>query len=445
MLHLSKPLNLAISGKQKQMGTITVKIPLVTWRDGRPRFFASAAQRKLGFKGEDLRHGLNGEWFSIDECAAWSRTRLEEIEAARLATFKAVKDHKARPKFAPDVTTLSMMVERCLEQDRYTGKDVTTGRKIRASASPHTIRQYRGASRILENLDGGKVWHSPVAAISPAALEGVLDRIEQKHGLATARSVRAMLSVAWKFGQKRLGVVANPVAGQQLPVPAPRVRYGERMEIAALVDVADRLGLPEMGDCILLGVWTGQRQADRLALTGGQIVDNAILFRQQKKHGQPLLIPVSEDLAARLEAARARRKDWRINYPHIVLDERTRRPFRPDWYRKLFRIVCTVAATGALPDDGKLGKVAQGITRGLDLAKALEGFTPMPALEGFRDQDLRDTAVTWLALAGCDMAEIASITGHSLKTVQDVLRHYMGMHPDMARSAIAKLSIWADQ
>ena len=233
--------------------------------------------------------------------------------------------------------------------------------------------------------------------------------------------------------------------GQQLPVPAPRIRYAERHEIAALVEAADRLGLPEIGDAILLGVWTGQRQADRLSLIGGQIVDGSILFRQAKKHGQPLLIPVSHDLATRLEAARIRRKDWRINYHEIVLDERAKRPFQADWYRKLFRIVCTVASTGALPTDGKLGQVATGLTRTLDVTAALHGFTPVPTLADFHDQDLRDTAVTWLALAGCDMAEIASITGHSLKTVQDVLKHYLGMHPELARSAIAKLTIWADR
>lgn len=432
----------------KHMGTVTVKIPLVTWRDGKPRFFASAAQRKLGFKGEDLRHGPNGAWFTLDECIAWSSRRQAEIGMMRETTAKAVHQHKPRPRFAADVVTVSMMVSRCLEQDHYQGKPVARGRKLRAACSPHTIRQYMNAARVMENLDGGMLWHSPAAAVSPLALEGALERIEIAHGLATARSVRALLSVAWKFGTKRLGLTANPVAGQKLPVPAPRVRYGERHEIAALVEIADRLGLPEIGDAILLGVWTGQRQADRLSLIGGQVVagqagESAFLFRQAKKHGQPLLIPVSTELAARLDAARLRRQDWRINYHNIVIDERARRPFQADWYRKLFRIVATVATTGALPSTGKLGQVAASLMRGRDLAADLAGFAPLPSLDGFRDQDLRDTAVTWLALAGCDLAEIASITGHSLKTVQDVLKHYLGMHPELARSAIAKLSAWS--
>lgn len=452
------------SVRTKQMGTITIPIPLVTWRDGRPRFFASAAQRKLGFRGEDLRHGpglasaaaageklegkahfKSGAWFTLDECLAWSKQRLAEIEAMRQARAKAVHQHKPRPRFAADVVTVSIMVARTLEQDHYQGKSVTRGRRTRAARSPHTVRQYNNAARALEHLDAGEIWHQPAAAISPATLEGVLEKIEEAHGLATARSVRALLSVAWKYGCKKLGLTANPVIGQLLPVPPPRVRYGEREEIAALVDASDRLGLPEIGDAILLGVWTGQRQADRLSLTGGQIIDGSILFRQQKKHGQPLLIPVSDELATRLDAARDRRRGWTVTYPNVVLDERARKPFRSDWYRKLFRIVCAVACAGALPTGGKDGQVARGLTRHIDVDAALAGFAPVPTLIGFRDQDLRDTAVTWLALSGCDMAEIASITGHSLKTVQDVLKHYLGMHPELARSAIAKLSIWAEE
>ena len=66
----------------------------------------------------------------------------------------------------------------------------------------------------------------------------------------------------------------------------------------------------------------------------------------------------------------------------------------------------------------------------------------MPSLADFHDQDLRDTAVTWLALAECTLPEIASITGHSLKTIEEILKHYLGLHPDLARSAIGKLVSW---
>jgi integrase len=54
--------------------------------------------------------------------------------------------------------------------------------------------------------------------------------------------------------------------------------------------------------------------------------------------------------------------------------------------------------------------------------------------------DLRGTAVTRLAVAGCTEAEIASITGHSLRDVGAILdAHYLHRDPELAGRAIAKL------
>lgn len=55
--------------------------------------------------------------------------------------------------------------------------------------------------------------------------------------------------------------------------------------------------------------------------------------------------------------------------------------------------------------------------------------------------DLRGTAVRRLALAGCNVPEIASITGYSLETVQQILdAHHLGGRVELAESAINKLN-----
>lgn len=54
--------------------------------------------------------------------------------------------------------------------------------------------------------------------------------------------------------------------------------------------------------------------------------------------------------------------------------------------------------------------------------------------------DLRGTAVTRLALAGCTEGEIATITGHSVRggrAIMDV--HYLNRDPALGESAIRKL------
>jgi integrase len=59
---------------------------------------------------------------------------------------------------------------------------------------------------------------------------------------------------------------------------------------------------------------------------------------------------------------------------------------------------------------------------------------------GVTFNDLRGTAVTRLAPAGCTEAEIATITGHSLRDVRSILdAHYLHRDPALAESAIRKL------
>jgi integrase len=64
----------------------------------------------------------------------------------------------------------------------------------------------------------------------------------------------------------------------------------------------------------------------------------------------------------------------------------------------------------------------------------------VPASPAWTFHDLRGTAVTRLAIAGCTEAEIATITGHSLRDVRSILDvHYLHRDPALAESAIRKL------
>jgi integrase len=60
-------------------------------------------------------------------------------------------------------------------------------------------------------------------------------------------------------------------------------------------------------------------------------------------------------------------------------------------------------------------------------------------IEGVTFNDLRGTAVTRLALSGCTEAEIATITGHTMRQVRDILdKHYLKRDERLAESAIRK-------
>ena len=185
-------------------------------------------------------------------------------------------------------------------------------------------------------------------------------------------------------------------------------------EIRARVEAADRAGLYSVGDSIFLGLFTGQRQGDRLALVDLGLVDGRRQLRQSKT-GVVIAVPETPQLRARLAAAKARVAALKLakgtRPDEIVVYEGTGLSYNEHTYRHKFADVRTVA-------DPSCTK---------------------------RDQDLRDTAVTWLARAGCTLPEIAAITGHSPRSIHDILKHYLALTPELADSGIAKLVSWMEK
>lgn len=445
------------------MGNLTVKIPFVTWRNGRPRFSPGPAHRRLGLAGEDLRHP-DGNWFSFEEARAWSESLVLRIAALKSAA--------PRPR-GSGPWTIGQMFAHWFADPRMNGRPLVEGKKRRPPLAVNTVRGYKGSARLLERWDHGFFWALPANAVTARSLGREIDEIWKAHGLAQARAVRAALSAAYGWAGQKGRIARNPVADidLKLPVLPPRLRVAEPEHIIALIAAADALGRPEIGDAICLGVWSGQRQNDRLGLTDEQISHAGILWRQHKKAGAPLLIGEAPLWEVRSKAARRRRAGWRVNYPHVILDEATRRPFGADHYRHEFARIRDAAVAGiphpelvegprpelsAPPHPEPAEHVSKHEGRGRlttpphpELVEGRGGrnepdwlVPPCPALAGFRDQDLRDTAVTWLARAGCSIPEICAITGHSLQSANSVLKHYLGLHPELAATALGKLADW---
>jgi hypothetical protein len=436
------------------MGKVEIRIPLVSWRNGRPRFIPGPTTRELGYKGEDLRHA-DGSWLSLDETIAWASKRQAEIADRRRdvdageTTKRKTRNALARAR-AEGLVTVGQLCTEFVDSPRMSGKTIVQGRKKRDPLADNTIRYYKGAARLLEAFDKGRVWTEVAAAVTPKALSGILDRIEIAHGLAQARAVRAFLSVAYGHGMTHRLVPANPVATlkETLPELAPRLRPATIDEIETLVAVADAIGAHDVGDMIVAGVWTGQRQNDRLAVPAKYVSAEGIYFEPSKKKrtAQRLLIPVSNALANRLELAEERRKDWKVTPITLFACDATARPWGMDWYRKAFRMVRHVAAFGDAERDrdGRLTKDASAMFGAKDVPALLAaaGIAPMVSLADLRDQDLRDTCLSWLPLAGCDKFEIAGFSGHAFAQSEKVMRHYVAIPPEFARRGMEKLEAW---
>ena len=148
----------------------------------------------------------------------------------------------------------------------------------------------------------------------------------------------------------------------------------------------------------LLAIWTGQRQGDILGLTWSAYDGRAIRL-VQSKGGRALVIPCAAPLRAALDAAKGQRKA-------VTICTTTRgKPWTEDGFKSSFAKVKAAAK-----------------------------------IEGLTFHDFRGTAVTRLAIAGCSVPEIATITGHSLKTVEAILdAHYLSRDSVMGEAAIRKL------
>jgi integrase len=203
----------------------------------------------------------------------------------------------------------------------------------------------------------------------------------------------AILALMLAWGVDRGKVPANPAARPgRLYQPDRTDHIWQDADVQAfLAKAGPQLRLP-----FLLALWTGQRRGDVLRMPWGAY-DGATIRLTQSKGKRRVVIPIGADLRAVLDATKRRATV-------ICVTSRGTR-WTGDGFSASFRKTCEAAG-----------------------------------IEGLTFHDLRGTAVTRLAAAGCTVPEIATITGHSLKTVEAMLdRHYLSRDVGMAESAIAKL------
>jgi integrase len=162
-------------------------------------------------------------------------------------------------------------------------------------------------------------------------------------------------------------------------------------EAAFLAHAPPHLHLP-----LMLALWTGQRQGDLLRLPWSAYDGKQIRLRQSKG-GRPDPIPVGAPLKAMLDATPKRST--------VILTNSDGKPWTSDGFRASWAKACKRAG-----------------------------------IVGLTFHDLRGTAVTRLAVCGCSVPQIASITGHSLRSVHAVLdAHYLSRDPALAENAIRRL------
>ncbi|MEQ8599905.1 MAG: tyrosine-type recombinase/integrase [Devosia sp.] len=187
-----------------------------------------------------------------------------------------------------------------------------------------------------------------------------------------------------------------------------RIGHNHAIGIARLhkIDRSDKLWLPEhieafmsvasveMQRALILALHTGQRQGDLRKLAWNNYDGKSISIRQGKG-GRPVYVPCTPALKDMLDSM--------DRDAAVILSTKTGR----SWTKRYF-------------------------AEQWDEASKTAGITDL------HFHDLRGTAVTMLAEAGCSVPEIASITGHSLRSVHTILEKYMSRTRALAKSAMTK-------
>jgi hypothetical protein len=383
--------------------SVIVKIKHVVWRDGQPRFVPGPKLRELGFRGRDLKHP-SGSWYTLQDCQGF----VQEIEV-EIGQRRAQKESGKRLKAvkAQNIYTVAQLFDDLFREPKFQKAGTVRVKTL----APSTVRNYKQMSKSLQDFDE-ELWLSPVASVSTVVAWGLYEKLYAEKGLHMARHVIATCSMAWSWWRKRGSNRINPFKDLGMETPEGRLRSEAPATIRHFVATCDRLGRPEIGDMIMLGVFSVQRQADRLALTWNDVAGGRFKV-EQGKTGKKVAAAIPAPLLARLEAAKGRRKDHKIQWPNVVIDEQARRPFKPDHYRHVFAAMRDAAAKD------------------------------LPALAGFRDQDLRDTGLTWARDGGADFDTRRQLSGHSQASAALEEKHYLAQAESQGDEAVKAIeAVW---
>ena len=247
----------------------------------------------------------------------------------------------------------------------------------------------------------------PLKALSARETRGVFMDWRDRLALKSARQADyawTVLARILSWAKNRGRVTINPCEKGGRLYSGSRVDFTWTLEneAAFLNHAPAHLHLP-----LLLALWTGQRQGDLLRLTWAAYDGTHVRFKQSKsvRRGARRVVHVNVPVGAPLKAALDQAAKHKRS-PIILLTSEGR-PWTPDGFRSSWGKACDKAG-----------------------------------IEHVTFNDLRGTAATRLALVGCTEAEIATITGHSLRDVRSILdAHYLHRDQQLAESAIRKLEM----
>lgn len=267
--------------------------------------------------------------------------------------------------------------------------------------SDKTKSSYAYCARIVTQWSA-KGRHPQVSQINRQAVLKFLSAFDETP--STRNHVASYLRTLLHHARDKGLIETNPATQLRLAQPESKIRIWDiEGEFERVVGWLDQRRRSQLGTALWIARAIGQREGDVLSLQEPRDYRNGVFRFRQKKTNSYMTIPAPAGLAERVEA-------------------------RPDG--QLLLVANEV--TGIQYNPRTLNKWLRRATRDLGLDDLLF-------------MHLRHTCVVEMARAECTEAEIASITGHSLRTVGKILKHYLPRDSIVAKNAISKLDAYREQ
>ena len=218
--------------------------------------------------------------------------------------------------------------------------------------------------------------------------------------LSGAGYTMRVLSVLFSWAMSNEMASGNPVKPIKIKNPPPRKMIFTEHEITKAINTADQMGAEWLGDMIVIAYNTLQRRGDVTNMKWFDYnLDTDTIKVVQQKTKRTINIPVLPELKHRLMKMRERG----TTSPYMI----------------------TI---------GKSTPISEAtFKRYWDKVRKKAG------IEHLKFHDLRGTGITRLADAECEIAEIASWSGHTLQGVHQILEHYLVTTNRQAQNAYDKI------
>lgn len=239
----------------------------------------------------------------------------------------------------------------------------------------------------------------PLEALKDPRTRGELlawrDKLAVAGKLREAENRLTLLARVFSWGIDRGSITINPLLSWGRSYKADRAdKVWTPDHVEAFTAVASK----EMALALYVALYTGQRQGDLLRLTWSSYSDGVLRLKQSKGN-RHVAVPCIPFLKSMLDELR----DGDRPSTHILTSAHGQ-PWKKRAFSGSFKEACDAAG-----------------------------------ISGLTFHDLRGTAVTMLADAGCSEAEIVSITGHTLASAHDILERYLSRTTAQSRAAMTKL------